>query len=387
MNFRLSFYQAIIGMLSLSTITSCGHQAAKEDPQLSLLIGTYTNDCDSRGVYLYRFDQQTGKSIPVSHCQIENPSFICLSPDRKLLYSVSENHDAKAAANATEIDLKSGTFGVTHSAYTSSTGSGGEDPCNIWTDGRFVVTANYSGGSLSIFALNDHGTRPELHQFLSFEGLREGAISHIHCALPTPDGRYLLVTDLGNDCIYRFTLHPNAQKGEPYLTDQTLVFQGETGSGPRHFCFSHHGKYLYLINELSGTLVVMNYQDGTLTPQQTIMAEEVPAHGSADIHLSPDGRFLYASHRLQNDGLSIYCVDSISGNLTKQDYQPTAAHPRNFILTPNGKYLLVASRDNNKIEVYSRNPESGLLTLTPDSICLPKPVCLLFAEVPSSVNR
>ena len=117
------------------------------------------------------------------------------------------------------------------------------------------------------------------------------------------------------------------------------------------------------------------------------MAEEVPAHGSADIHLSPDGRFLYASHRLQNDGLSIYCVDSISGNLTKQDYQPTAAHPRNFTLTPNGKYLLVASRDNNKIEVYSRNPESGLLTLTPDSICLPKPVCLLFAEVPSSVNR
>ena len=172
MNFRLSFYQTIIGMLSLSTITSCGHQAAKEDPQLSLLIGTYTNDCDSRGVYLYRFDQQTGKSIPVSHCQIENPSFICLSPDRKLLYSVSENHDAKAAANATEIDLKSGTFGVTHSAYTSSTGSGGEDPCNIWTDGRFVVTANYSGGSLSVFALNDHGTQPELHQFLSFEGLR-----------------------------------------------------------------------------------------------------------------------------------------------------------------------------------------------------------------------
>ena len=135
---------------------------------------------------------------------------------------------------------------------------------------------------------------------------------------------------------------------------------------------------MYLINELGGTIVVLRYVNGYLLPIQSLMAEETPAHGSADIHLSPDGHYLYTSHRLKNDGIAIYKVNKATGLLTKKGYQQTARHPRNFAITPNGKYLLVASRDNNCIEIYRRNRHTGLLENTLQDIILPKPVCIQF---------
>ena len=155
-------------------------------------------------------------------------------------------------------------------------------------------------------------------------------------------------------------------------------YKVEAGSGPRHLTFAPNGSYAYLINELSGTVIAFEYSDGELKETQTIAADTVGAKGSGDIHISPDGKFLYASNRLKADGLAIFSIHPENGMLTKVGYQLTGIHPRNFIITPNGKYLLVACRDSNVIQVYERDTDTGLLTDIRKDIKVDKPVCIKF---------
>ena len=154
----------------------------------------------------------------------------------------------------------------------------------------------------------------------------------------------------------------------------------DTIQGPRHLTFSKDGRFAYLINELGGECVVLNYRKGKLKEVQRIMADEGGGRGSADIHISPDGRFLYTSHRLKKDGIAIFAINPKNGTLTKIGYQLTGVHPRNFAITPNGKYLLVACRDNNKIQVFQRNETTGKLTETSQEIEVDKPTCILFVK-------
>ena len=141
----------------------------------------------------------------------------------------------------------------------------------------------------------------------------------------------------------------------------------------------------YVLGEISGEIVCLRYNpsDGTkpFTTVQTIKADPHDGEGSADIHMSPDGRFLYASHRLKGDGISVFSVAS-DGTLQSVGYQTTGRHPRNFAITPNGRYLLVACRDTNEVEIYERDSDTGLLTDTGKRIATPKPVCLVFREYP-----
>ena len=150
------------------------------------------------------------------------------------------------------------------------------------------------------------------------------------------------------------------------------------GEGPRHFDFSKDGRFMYVLGELGGNVLVYDYNAGDLELIQTIQADPSRARGSADIHFSPDGRFLYASNRLKGDGLAIFSQDPESGMLTYAGYQETGIHPRNFAITPNGKFVLVACRDSDKIQLFSRDPETGLLKGTGKDIELPHPVCVIL---------
>ena len=163
------------------------------------------------------------------------------------------------------------------------------------------------------------------------------------------------------------------------LSTQTV--QLPEGEGPRHLDFHPNGQFAYVLGELSGQVTVLAYQDGQFTPVQTVEADTLQAGGSADIHLTPDGRFLYASNRLQGDGLAIFSVDEATGRLTRVGYQPTLRHPRNFTITPNGRFLLCASRDDNAIQVFSIDPATGLLKDTDQTIQTNKPVCLQFITI------
>ena len=194
----------------------------------------------------------------------------------------------------------------------------------------------------------------------------------------TPDGKLLLANDLGLDRIHAFPVKQTSGTKGTDLLDEAAAFDIELapGSGPRHTCFDKQGKHAYLLTELSGEVVVWTYDGKTLTQQQVIKADTVGAKGSADIHLSPDGKFLYASNRLQADGVAIFKVSPSDGTLTKVGYQLTGIHPRNFTITPNGKYLLVACRDTNEIQVFARDMETGLLQDIGKTIHTDKPVCL-----------
>ena len=336
--------------------TACG---AATDSH-TLLIGTYTAN-GSRGIYRTTFDSAKGTLGEAELVvEVDNPSYIALSADGNYLYAVSEGgKDENSALNAYRHNAQTGEFTLINRQPT-----GGASPCYVRLhDGR-AYTANYTGGSLSTFVIGDDGSLGEA-VVREFEP-REGNVSHIHGVFVAPDAESLYVTDLGRSEIFQIT-----SAGEEIARTQLAL-----GSGPRHMAFSQSGK-AYALNELKGTVCVFDITTEGLQLKQEIASDSVGGGGCADIHLSADGRFLYASNRLKEDGVSVFSIDS-EGLLQKVGYTLTGIHPRNFTLTPDGEYMLVAARDSNSVEVYRRDAKTGLLTATGEALEISMPVCLVW---------
>jgi 6-phosphogluconolactonase (cycloisomerase 2 family) len=334
-----------------------------------MFVGTYT-DGGSHGVYSYRFNQETGKAEVLDSLEMQNPSYLTVSREGGLLYVVSETSDEKASLNVVKFN-HNGSMRLMDVVPTE-----GADPCYVATNSNIALTANYSGGSMSVFQLNQGGTSAELAS--KFPGtiggpdLNRQNAPHVHCACFTPDGKYILATDFSADRILSFRIDGQNVKANG------VAAVVSADSGPRHLTFSNDGRFAYLMSELSGKVTVFRYKKGRLERLQEIVSDSVGARGGADIHLSPDGRFLYSSNRLKAEGIAIFAVDSQTGLLTHVGYQPTAAHPRHFNITPNGRFLLCCCRDSNKIQVFRRDNKTGLLTDTHQDILLSKPVCVQF---------
>ena len=377
-------------------LATIGAGTANAGDNLTLVVGTYTEESISDGIYVYRFNQQTGTATPLNSIKADNPSFLIADKKAAHIYAVSEYNDGRQGCRAFAFNSKNGAmqplssqrcganpYDTTASTTTRlSNDAKGADPCNVMMYAGYVVTSNYTGGDISVFPTGNDGTLLPEQQCVNMHSSTSDTPSHIHCCRMTPDKRYMLAADLGNDCIWRFDIKATkgADTAAPLLTKPAVAYKEEHGSGPRHFVFNKKGDRVYLINELDGVLTVLSHTNGTLTRLQQIQASTTRTAGSADIHLSPDGKFVYASHRLKDDGVSIFSVDKHSGLLTKVGYQRTGAHPRNFNITPNGKFLLVACRDNNTIEVYRRDTDTGMLADTGQDITLGKPVCLQFVK-------
>ena len=354
-----------------------------QDKNLMMYIGTYTEGGNSKGIYTYHFNQENGIFELLSSATAANPSFVTLSPDGKHLYAVSEYNDGRQGAysfdvSEDKVQLSNPVFLPT--APKKVLPRAGADPCHIVADSKYVITANYTGGDISVFSLDAEGKLQKEAQHIAFVGKTPERVAHIHCIIPTPDKKYILATDLGNDRVYRFHYNNKTHKNSEVLTAQRVAYEVSDGQGPRHLTFSKDGRFAYLINELGGECVVLSYCKGKLKEVQRIMADEGGGRGSADIHISPDGRFLYTSHRLKKDGIAIFAIDPEKGTLTKIGYQLTGIHPRNFAITPNGKYLLVACRDDNKIQVFERNEATGELTETAQAIEVDRPTCIVFGK-------
>jgi len=257
--------------------------------ELTMLVGTYTSGT-SKGIYSYRFNEEDGTATPLSETEVENPSYLVPSADGKFVYAVSEFNNTQAAANAFAFNKEKGTLQLLNSQQT-----GGEDPCYIIASGNNVITANYSGGSISVFPIAKDGSLLPASDIIQFKGTgvdkERQEKPHLHCVRITPDGKYLFADDLGTDQIHKFIINPaaNAENKEAFLKEGSpAAFKVKAGSGPRHLTFSPNGHYAYLINELSGTVIAFEYKDGDLKEIQTIAADTVNAQGSADIHISPD---------------------------------------------------------------------------------------------------
>lgn len=358
----------LTGLLVLASLQAC---TTKPDT-LHMLVGTFTQGHDAQGVYLFEFNQDDASYSLIDTAWTENPTFVIPSADRTHAYAVREFGDGTQGACA--LSLSEDNIDVINLQSVDGEASGAA-PCNIIEVGHNIITSNYSGGTISVFPIASDGSLKPMSQQYIPDNSDSGVQSHMHCAVLSPEGRYLFVTDLGADVLYRFTL----EDSDTPLQEMKIAYQfdREMHPGPRHMTFSADGRFAYLISELGDYLSVFSYSDGELSHISTELAYDGEGHGSADIHLTPDGKYLYCSHRLKEDGISIFSVHSGTGKASKLAYVKTGIHPRNFNITPNGKYLLCACRDSDRIEIYAIN-QDGTLTESGKAIDLPAPMCVKF---------
>lgn len=324
----------------------------------TLLVGTYSDS-------FFAYDYASGEVI--AKAPMTNPSFLALDGQR--VYAVSEMPDATAAVYAWRYDGNG--FTALNSRLTGIP-TQGEDPCYVAVSGGRLAVANYSGGTLALYGIEADGSISPMDSLI-VSGIGGPDMTrqdkpHVHCAAFTPDGKHLFFSEFSADAIGSIDITGR-------ISNYQIVAKLPADSGPRHLLFDASGKHFYVIGELSGDVVVFDYDNGRLTRKQVVKADEVDARGAADIHLSPDGKFLYASLRLQNDGIAIFSV-AADGTLTKVGYQKTGPHPRNFLVSDSE--VVVACRDNDSIEIYSRDAKTGLLKDTGRRISAPKPVFVAF---------
>lgn len=356
--------------ICLALLVSCS--AVPSHTRYRMLVGTYTQGSASQGVYLYDFDSSTGETALLDTAQAGNPSFVVPSSDGTRAYCVCEFGDGTQGVASFVME------GGSIEALNFQPGCGA-DPCNIIIAGGSVLTSDYSGGSLSSFPLLSDGSIGPMEFSFTPSCEYDAPASHIHCAVPSPDGKYVFITDLGRDAVYRACPLASCYTescGAPSDFVTAYQFDRKMHPGPRHMVFSPDGKFAYLLGETGDCLSVFRYSDGRLTHISTEKAYDAGGNGSADIHITPDGRFLYTSHRLISDGIAIFRRNPSKGTLTRAGYCPTGLHPRNFAITPDGTLLLCACRDSDRIEIYSIDRRTGMLTPTGKVIQVPSPVCI-----------
>ncbi|WP_256001904.1 lactonase family protein [Pedobacter deserti] len=352
-------------------------QGYSQKKGFTLLTGTYTNTGKSEGIYIFEFDPATGDAVQRGVAKgVDNPSYLNLSRDNRFVYAVNETGETSAAS------AFSYNRSLQQLRFLNKLSTDGADPCYVISDGRHVITANYTGGSISVFDIAADGSLGKLKQRIQHEGSSANQerqeSSHVHMVQFTPDGKYVVVNDLGTDKVYLYQYNP-VDTGLVLTAHQSLSIT--PGAGPRHLVFNAAGDYAYLVHELDGGITVLSYANGILKPLQEVNMNGdnfLGENGGADIHLSPDGRFLYASNRGSENKIAIFAVGE-DGRLTKRKLVSTMGKgPRNFTLDPTGKYLLVANQQSDMVVVFERDAKSGDLKDTGKRIAVGAPSCLLF---------
>ena len=347
--------------------------------KFNLLIGTYTQSCDSKGIYVYDFDSKTGDfSFKNATEKVINPSYLTVSKDNNFVYSVNE-FGAESTVSSFSYNPASGKLDL-----INKQNSKGADPCYIINDDKNVIIANYSGGNISVFSKNDDGSLAGAKQVIQHYGKGINAQRqerpHVHMVHFSPDKKFVLSNDLGNDKVYSYAYNPNAGSTVLELKDSISV---KSGSGPRHLTFSKDGKFVYLLQELDGALTVFSYANGILKKidETTILAKGFKGtFSSADIHISPDGKFLYASNRGEANNITIFKILKNGKLVLKGQNSTLGKGPRNFAIDPTGNFLLVAHQYTNDVVIFKRSKKTGLLTDTGKKITLCSPVCLVFTK-------
>lgn len=348
---------------------------------LNLLIGTYTKNCDSKGIYVYEFDTVTGNFVFKNATKIktDNPSYITISGDNKFVYSANEN-GLESYVSTFSFNSINGNLDFVNKQKTNSPG-----PCYIINDSKNVITANYSGGNITVFNKNNDGSITAQKQLVQHYGkgvnLKRQEKPHAHMVQFSPDHKNVFATDLGTDKLYSYQYNSKDSSKPLQIKDSVLV---KSGSGPRHFTFSKDGKKLYLLQELDGTVSVFNYAKGKLKLVQktTVLNDGFnKTFTAADIHISPDERFLYATNRGEANDISCFKIQK-DGKLTFVDRTSTLGNgPRNFTIDPSGNFLLVGHQYSNNVVIFKRDKSTGKLTDTGKMIELCSTVCLVFTKI------
>jgi len=376
MNGKVNILLALL--LAVTGILNTGSAQNITNNTLHFYVGTYTIE----GIYRFGIDTLSGKMKDNGIAgKSDNPSFLTLTDDGKYLLTVEETHEESNQAMG-----KVESFAIQENGdleLINKVSSGGADPCFVSVNkDSWVLVANYTGGNVALFKMNESGKISEASNVVNHSGNGPNAARqekpHVHSAYFEPGGNRIFVSDLGIDQVKVYTVDISSEKLIPYKNPEIKL---EPGSGPRHLAFSDDGEFLYVVNELNCTVTVVNLKkDGSFQTVQTVSTlpeNYLEENTCAEIQFSPDGRFLYVSNRGLNS-IAIFSVEKKTGLLKLIGQEPTKGKtPRNFTIVPSGKYLLVANQNSDNIVSFRRDENSGLLEFV-DEIKAPKPVCLVF---------
>jgi 6-phosphogluconolactonase len=347
-----------------------------------LIIGTYTTG-KSEGIYVYHFDSKTGDFDSVSMIKTSNPSYLAISPDEKFVYAANEN-----AKNGNGGEVSAFAFNKADGklSFINQQPSAGDDPCYVSVDktNKWLAIANYTSGTLSVLPINKSGGLDTAASVIQHNGYSVNTERqtgpHVHCAIFSSDNKFLYATDLGIDKVMIYTFNPRS--GD--LTESGSIMT-EAGAGPRHFTFHPNNKFAYLVEELTGTISAYRSAHGEFELIQNVSALPVDYMGpigSADIHVSPDGKFLYASNRGESNTIAIFKINEKTGWLTPVGHQSTLGKtPRNFNFDASGNFLLAANQNSDEIVVFKVDKKTGLLSDTGKRIKVGNPVCVKWIKM------
>ena len=375
----LKSFKNIICLLLFVIIPLLG-MAQKKTRFYHLIVGTYTKTQD-KGLFVYKFDSKKGSLTYESSSEgIKNPSYLAISDDGTKVYSVNESGtERKGGVSAFNFDKKTGKLNFINEQDTKGTG-----PCyiSIASDNKYIFTANYTGGNVSALPLNNDGSIGKLTQLVQHVGSSidqsRQKEPHAHSAIFSPSGDILYSADLGTDKLYAYQY--DANKAQPLSEAAQAFTKIEAGYGPRHFAFNKEANRVYVLAEMKAIISVFNYQDKALKHLQDVKmnsADFKGTNGAADIHLSNDGKFLYATNRGSVNEIVIFKVDKNTGELERIGAESSKGKtPRNFMIDPTDRFLLVANQNSDDIYVFKRNKKTGLLSYIDTKITVGSPVCL-----------
>lgn len=354
-----------------------------------MFYGTYTRGT-SKGIYVSRFNAEDGTlSEPVLAAEAQNPSFLALHPQKPVLYAVGElwemSGNRTGSVSAFSVDTHSGRL-----TLINQQPSGGSGPCHVSVDasGRFVLVANYGGGSVAVLPVSTDGALEPAVCVLKQEGKSvhptRQTSPHAHQIGFNPTGKVVVVPDLGLDQVLLFDW--DGAQGQ--LTPHKPPFvQVPPGSGPRHFAFHPNGQVLYVLNELTATVSIFAGEDGVPTRLidnvSALPTDFAGQNTAAEIAVHPGGRFVYTSNR-GHDSIAVFAVSDAGKRLERKANVSTQGKTPRFIgLDPTGKYLLAANQDTNNVVIFKIDSETGIPTPTGKQVSVGAPVCLVFSPVPN----
>ncbi len=361
-----------------------GQETGEGGPEYLLFVGTYTGK-GSRGIYAWRFNSDTGllRGIGIV-AEAENPSYVAIHPKAFFLCAVNEtpefNGKPGGAVTAFTIAPSMGRL-----MPINQLGTRGADPCHVVHDhtGKTAWVANYSGGSLAVYPVEEGGRLGEMLYFEQFHGSgpvkdRQEA-AHAHSTSISHDNRWAVVADLGADRMHVFEIAGSPIKVKPA---NPAFASAPAGAGPRHSVFSLDGRFLYVVNELTSSLSTYSFDTtkGALKVLHTVSALPAGFKGessAAAVRIAPDGRFVYTSNR-GHDSIAVFTLQKPDEPHLIANTPSGGNNPRDFNIDLTGKWLLAANQDSNNILVFPRDPQTGLLKDSTQTIETSKPVCLRF---------
>jgi 6-phosphogluconolactonase len=383
MKITFRFFSLLLLWCAVTALTFT--RATSNPPSRShqlVLIGTYTNNTASKGIYAAEFDPDSGKlKLKDLAAATPDPSWIVLHPNGKFVYAANES-GKQSMVTAFTLDAKSAKL-----TQLNQLPALGEDPCYLSFDktGKFLFVANYTSGNVVVFPIQSDGKLGPHTAVVKDAGSlgpnksrQEGP--HAHWIGVSPDNRFVFVSDLGLDAVlsYRF----DASKGTLTPNNPPMA-KLASGAGPRHLAFSPTGNYVYVISELNATITAFSYDpsQGSLFEMQIVSTLANLVAGSrndaAEISVSPNGNYLYVSNR-GPDTISAFSISSSDGSLTHVGDYPTEKEPRHFALDPSGHFLLAENQNSNSLTVFRIDPNTGALSRVSQTDNIPSPVCLAF---------